>query len=342
MPSGTAVTMEEMTPKQEVNELPNETLQIYARLWQLETWLRRMVRVELMALKGEAFGQDIRCHKKAFEADKTLHHMSTPEEDALSYAQFSEVKRLMLDNWEVFSTYLPPRNIWEAKLEEVMQIRHRVAHFRTCHKDDYSRVCQLLRDIDRGFWRFCTSYNQTWGILPASSNPVSAEYMALDPFPWTETADKMWARLGSADPALRVAVTVETTDRIWSVPQSSLNYPGRLYDVHFLARNQRQFELIRLLESTQRLHRKAIFVCLDQFANGLRVTLPSVLGSQQIIEILNSYLEACRSALTSARDIPVNDMTVQRIADAWPEYILGPSNPLAFLSPGMECSFFGA
>jgi len=31
---------------------------------------------------------------------------------------------------------------------------------------------------------------------------------------------------------------------------------------------------------------------------------------------------------------------VQRLADRWPEYVLGPKNPLCFLSPDMPCSFF--
>jgi hypothetical protein len=30
------------------------------------------------------------------------------------------------------------------------------------------------------------------------------------------------------------------------------------------------------------------------------------------------------------------------LADEWPEYVLGPSNPLTFLDPEMKCSFFGA
>jgi hypothetical protein len=32
----------------------------------------------------------------------------------------------------------------------------------------------------------------------------------------------------------------------------------------------------------------------------------------------------------------------KRTADEWPEYVLGPDDPLEFLTPEMRCSFFGA
>lgn len=42
-----------------VRELPGRVLDTYARLWQLETWLRRMVYVELRALKGDDWAAKI-------------------------------------------------------------------------------------------------------------------------------------------------------------------------------------------------------------------------------------------------------------------------------------------
>ncbi len=114
----------------EVPELPKRLLSTYARLWQLETWLRRMVYVELRALRGDDWDKDVPFAKNSFEADKRLTHMTTPEEESLSYAQLSTLKNVISANWHAFACYLPPHNIWDAKLEEVSQIRHRVAHFR--------------------------------------------------------------------------------------------------------------------------------------------------------------------------------------------------------------------
>ena len=92
--------------------------------------------------------------------------MQTPEEDVLNFVQLSELRRVIKDTWPQFAPYLPPLHLWEAKLEELLAIRHRIAHFRTLHRDDLRRVVQVLRDIDNGFWRFCTGYNNPLSILP--------------------------------------------------------------------------------------------------------------------------------------------------------------------------------
>ena len=100
----------------------------------------------------------------------------------------------MSDEWTLFEPYLPPQNLWDAKMEELQQIRHRVAHFRVGHEDDQRRVKQVLRDIDDGFWRFCASYNEHHPVLPASKDPIMRRFLHLDPFPWTKCRDGAWAQ----------------------------------------------------------------------------------------------------------------------------------------------------
>ena len=150
----------------DVPELPKRMLSTYARLWQLETWLRRMVYVELRALRGDDWSAGIKAEAH-YKADKRLSHMPTPEEDPLSYITFSQLTGLISNNWNGFGCYFPPENIWLAKLEEIGQIRNRVAHFRSGHADDHPRLLQFLRDLDRGFWTFCTSYNNARSPAPS-------------------------------------------------------------------------------------------------------------------------------------------------------------------------------
>ena len=47
--------------------------------------------IELRALAGDSWTSKIRGAEKPKETDKRLSHMPTPEEDPLSYAQFSEL-----------------------------------------------------------------------------------------------------------------------------------------------------------------------------------------------------------------------------------------------------------
>jgi hypothetical protein len=330
-------------PSSEVSELPKQTLPTYARLWQLETWLRRMVYVELRALRGDGWSTGLPSVDKSFQSDKRLTHMPTPEMNALSYAQLSALKALIADNWTCFQEYLPPQNIWDAKLEEIAQIRHRVAHFRRGHADDYRRLVQFLRDIDAGFWKFCTSYNDPQPVLPASDNEVVSHFLPYDPFPWTEVSEKKWARIGFADPSLVVAITIEVLHRPWAKWSTTVDgQPGYLYDVHLHARGERVFEYPEFLASTRAIHPQLVHLCLDALTRSVRFTIPAVLGGKQVTAIVERCHEVAGYVVRGGGRRDPDDQAVQRLADEWPEFVLGPDNPLTFLGPGMPCSFFGA
>lgn len=329
--------------ERDVPELPPRILATYARLFQLETWLRHMVYVELRAQHGDAWRGTIRPFERSFEADKRLTHMPTPEEDPLSYAPFSELQRLISSNWDLFKGYLPPRSIWDAKLEEVSQIRNRVAHFRMGHADDYPRILQFLRDIDQGFWKFCTSYNNPQPVLPQADDPVETHFLPHDPFPWTEVDERKWARVGHAPPGMVLSMTVEGLRRPWVSPSHSIDGKvGYLYDVWITARDQRAFDYGQLLDGTKAVHRRLVHLCLDSHARSLRVTIPAVLGAAEVIGVIEHAFEAARYAVGTSRPFILSGDGVQTFADQWPEFVLGPKNPLTFLTPDMPSTFFNA
>jgi hypothetical protein len=327
---------------EDVSGLPQRTLLTYARLWQLETWLRRMAYVELRAQKGDEWSEAVQNFEKPLQADRQMIHMPTPEDDPLSYAQFSELKQLISDNWNLFRLYLQPQTIWQAKLEEVSQIRNRVAHFRRGHSDDLQRVLQLLRDVDHGFWVFCTSYNSSEPALPASDNPVTAKFLDQDPMPWREISPKKWMRIGHAAPDLIVGVTVETLRRPWVNAPAKLadRAEGYLYNVHLSARDSRRFDYRQFLKATRHLHCRLVHLCLDRLAVSVRLTIPAVLAADTIIRIIEQAIEVAGYTVNRGPVFDLEGKSVQRLSEDWPEYILGPDNPLTFLAPDMPCTFF--
>jgi hypothetical protein len=266
--------MNSQSPEESFNNIENEVQYIsprilltYSRLYQLETWLRQMVYVELRARDGDNWSAAIRGAERPREADKRLTHMPTPESEPLSYATFSEIRRLISENWDLFSQYLPPSNIWEARLDELAQVRNRVAHFRRGHPDDVRRVKQLMRDIDKGFWLFCTSYNDSQPVLPQKNDPVTEEFLQLDPFPYTEFENGSWGRVGHAPPEMKYMVTVETLKRVWASPATQVDgSKGYLYDIRISARKQMTYDYRRLIEDTQDVHPHVIHLCLDKYA----------------------------------------------------------------------------
>lgn len=326
-----------------VPDLPERVLETYARLWQFETWLRRLVYVEVRALLGSNWTAIVKNAELSKSADKRLTHMPTPEQDPLSYCQLSERSRIICDNWRLFESYLPPKTMWEARLEEILQIRHRVAHFRSGHEDDLHRVLQFLRDLDKGFWRFCTSYNEATPILLPTGDSVTAKFLELDPFPYNEVEKHTRARVGMADPRATIGVTVEVIHRPWADKTVPIpGNPGRFYDFCVTARQSRSFNYAQLLSTVATRHSDLVHICLNGTAGSVRFTIPAVIGSDAISEYAEWVIDACRRCLVPRLTQSRSSGTVDRLAAEWPEYVLGPSNPLTFLEPEMSCSCFRA
>lgn len=325
-----------------ISELSPDVLTTYAHLWQFETWLRRLVYVQLRALDGAEWEAKIKAEKAVGPKrnDKRMTHMPTPEDDVLSFIQLSELQRVITDHWSLFEAYLPPKTIWEAKLEEVVAIRHRIAHFRSLHQDDLPRVKQFLRDIDQGFWRFCTSYNNSHPVLPQMNDPVVAHFLPFDLFAWSEIDDNQWARNGHADPSERFTMTVEILRMPWATWSEPIaGQRGFLYDVSITARGARHYDYRRLLHWTKVQHPYAVHLCLGGGATNFRVTLPAILGAPQLIRIIEVFYECAQNCLQPGSDRP-SATALEAMANEFPEYVLGPQNPLTFLSPDMPCTFF--
>lgn len=328
--------------------VPPERLLTYSRLWQFETWLRTMAYTELFARYGDSWRTHLKAHSRnAYEKDKRLSYMPTRESLTTSYMQLSSLIESISSNWELFKPYLPPKDIWDVKIIEYSQIRHRVAHFRLGHRDDLNRVEQLLRDVDNGFWHFCTSYNSDVPILPQSKDAVLREFLHLDPFPWTEIQPRHWSRVGVADPNMTVSATVEVLRRPWlnsSQPTKVAGEYGYFYDIMLAARDHRRFDYSQFLVNTKSTHSSICHICLDIFQATLRLTIPTVLGKTSIVEIIKMLISEARNALrpnAASGNADQQKIFVESLVEQWPEYVLGPSSPLTFLGPGMPCSFFG-
>ncbi len=84
-------------------------------------------------------------------------------------------------------------------------------------------------------------------------------------------------------------------------------------------------------------------------ADTIRITVPAVIGTKSATHVFEELIEAAENTLRSGSlrspsvgALPRADgpSPVDHIAESFPEYVLGPSNPLTFLAPDMPCSFF--
>ena len=252
------------------------------------------------------------------------------------------------DEWSLFSPYLPPQEIWAAKVKEVLQVRHRIAHFRRGHKHDADRVAQLLRDLDPGFWRFCLSYNDA-DCWSSEDDAVTREVMS------DETArDKVRVHLGRST-------------RRWSrCTESFEGSPGGFYDAVIHATRDWQFGYQSFLAGTVGVHGRVCLIHLDDDRRSVRVTVPSVIGVSAVSDTLRVCKRAAENAvrpwsgpssltqhleakLETLRESPMplrawQEEWVEELTEPYGEFILEPMHMLSFMDSshirGRPGSFF--
>lgn len=323
-----------------ISDRDERAILLYARLWQLEKWLREMVYIELKAKKGKNWF-NLNKIRNAYDEDKSLTHIPTTDDNPLSYITFPELLKIISNNWGLFTSYLPPKNIWDAKLIEVIHIRNRVAHFRSTNEYDVDRILQFMRDLDKGFWKFCTDYNDLHPILPPERDAIAEKYKGLDPFAFKEFAPNQWANFGSAPKGLRYIVSINLIKRQWA--EETQEFPGvsgYIYDVNVLLRDNRVFKYTELLGYIKKFKKDIIHISLDALSSSIRITIPAVIGSDEVCKVIDGLLYAVENSITSSSIRNPDKDEVQEISNEWPEYVLGPLNPLTYLCSDMPCSFF--
>jgi hypothetical protein len=337
-----------------IPEMPTSHLVIYARLWQFETWLRQMVYVELRARNGNEWRKHlVGINENVKKSDKKLTYMPKPENVDFSFVTFGSLTKTISKKWFLFKDYLPLKAIWVAKVEDISQIRNRIAHFRTGHIDDSKRVIQLLRDVDKGFFKFCTSLNQSVHSRSVDiADPVIYEFAELNLYikrDVLDTRDSIYSHFSK-----KLEIKIEITKRPWIktkvIYPKVLGKPGFFYDLNIHIHDNHVIRYEDLLKSTFSLHDSILYIILSSSGNHLRVIVPSLLGKEMLIAIFEAFINASANNLWPGKAISTlskktvdDDIDVtQRVADKWPEYVIGPKNPISFLCADMDCSFFGA
>lgn len=154
--------------------MPQESLALYSRWWQLETYLRSLLYVELRAAYGvdwiNHIGQGATSRR---QKDEARNYMATADwEDPLSYLDIGKLFPLLEEHWDLVGPSLMDKETLLARASELMAIRHRLGHLRRPHADDLNRLQQTLRDLEKGAFAAYSSYNAYWQIDREVSDPV--------------------------------------------------------------------------------------------------------------------------------------------------------------------------
>lgn len=336
-------------------EVSDDTLKAFLRFYQLETWMREMVYLELKAFYGLDWWDKaenalkrarvpVKLTDRYVAKDKRHSHIATPENDPLWFISLDSLLKIVFDQklWKLFGSYFTTKRLFRMRLEEILPTRNRVAHCRALHPSDVDRLQQFLRDFDSGFWNFCTSYGDRY----AFSKHLARNYVHSH-FNATESQDQ--------DIDISYSVRPSVYGRR---PRVQLG-AGFVYDVTLgTSHSSRYLDYERILKLTRPIHKFALHIMLDSSQHSLRVTFPSTLTSQTIIEAIERFAHVVHNTYSVVplrawvaenesgkkdhwQEFEKDNRPFEQIASSWPHFVIAPSHPYTFLNGECPCTFFG-
>lgn len=214
--------------------MPERSVALYARWWQLETWLRQLTYVELRARYGVSWSDKVKAASGRRTRDAAFTHMSATDSDnPLAYLDYSQLIHVMGRHWEQFGYALLEQGSWDGRQEELERIRHRIGHMRKPHRDDLSRLEQTLRDLEHGAFIAYASYNRRTVPGPQEHPDPVADGWILRQHP---TAQRL---MRHAEQRYETTLQVLASRRPWIPWPSDLRRaPGVLWHADFVLRNR--------------------------------------------------------------------------------------------------------
>ena len=132
------------------NGMPPLASALYGRWWQLKSWLRTVLYVELRAKLGSDWVNALpEASEKRQRGEKEFRYMVIPDaQNILAYTDVFTLFTMTSEHWELFDDTLLSKKVWAGRVEELLAIRNRIGHCRRPHTDDLIRLEQTLRDLN--------------------------------------------------------------------------------------------------------------------------------------------------------------------------------------------------
>lgn len=312
--------------------MPVAASALYSRWWQLETWLRSLVYLELRSAKGPAWTSELpNLSATRQQKEDDIHYMRTPDaQDPLAYLDTAPLFQLTLKHWQIFGSYFPAEKIWIGRIEELLAIRNRIGHCRRPHEYDLERVEQTLRDLEGGAFRATTSFND----LSKPNND------------WSDALVKDWIHgLHSASNLIEHArKQYETTFRLalsrrpWAdaiqPDEGQLgNRAGYIWHACWYFKYGKSFDLAKFWKDIAIYKDLIILVCADS-ESSLQVSFPALEDQQQVSDVIGQCFDAALMH-QGHRSYEVDSMVwARRYASVDPRVHAG--TPWAVMDPAWE------
>jgi hypothetical protein len=276
--------------------MPASASALYSRWWQLETWLRSLVYVELRCALGTKWADLLPSNSaNRQQQDEAYHYMKTPDaQDQLAYLDASPLLQLTHDQWELFGPYLPAQKIWAGRIEELKQIRNRIGHCRRPHSDDLDRLEQTLRDLDCGAFQATSSFNDR-----SRPNEKWSDVLVRD---WVQRAHRCAHLIDHAtqqyDTSFRLTVSARPWAQSLTAHETQLgSRRGFVWHACWYFRGGRFFDLDQFWREIESDKDCILLVCADS-ASSLQVSFSALEDQHQVSDVIGRSFD---SALANQR-----------------------------------------
>ncbi|WP_198386472.1 Swt1 family HEPN domain-containing protein [Burkholderia ubonensis] len=275
--------------------MPSAASALYSRWWQLETWLRSLVYVELRSANGPSWADVLQARSAdRQQQDEEYRHMRTPDaQDQLAYLDAGPLLQLTLDQWPLFRRYLPAEKIWAGRIEELKAIRNRIGHCRRPHSDDLDRLEQTLRDLDGGAFLAMSSFNDQW-----QPNDEWLDVLVRD---WVHEEHSAAHLIEHARRQYDTSFRLSLSHRPWAAPLAKDEpqvgcRPGYVWHACWYFRGGRFFDLSKFWRDIEFAKGPVMLVCADT-ASSLHVSFSALEDPKKVSDVIGISFEAALTSL---------------------------------------------
>lgn len=272
------------------SRMPAAASALYSRWWQLETWLRSLVYLELRSAKGSAWADELPiASADRQQKDEEYRHMRTPDaQDRLAYLDAGPLLQLTLDQWSLFRSYLPTQKIWAGRIEELKAIRNRIGHCRRPHGDDLDRLEQMLRDLEGGAFLAASSFNDQ-----SRPNEEWSDVLVRD---WVHGEHSAAHLIEHARKQYDTIFSLRLSCRPWATP-FSLNEvqlgcrSGYVWHACWYFRGGKSFNLTKFWRDLEFKKSLITLVCADS-PSSLQVSFSALEDQKQVSDVIGISFNA--------------------------------------------------
>jgi hypothetical protein len=269
--------------------MPTMASALYCRWWQLETWLRLLIYVELKAARG---GKWVEALEEASESrqleEHSFRYMATSDaQNRLAYTDASGLFKIMSKHWNLFESSLLPQSVWAGRIVELLKIRNRIGHCRRPHADDLARLEQTLRDLNRGAFLAASAFNRQFDV---DEN-------------WTDAVVEKWVRMQNNSSSLvahaerqyETIFSLQYSRRPWvnsSIGQETISgIPGYIWHACWVYRRNGAFILSRFWQAIRAHHNNILMLCADT-PSSIEVSFSAMEDPETIADAINECFHA--------------------------------------------------